>query len=60
MAKKKIDLSGVKEFLFNHGEKVALGVCAFLAIALGGWSLWAQPAPAMPTTANHGRLRSMK
>ena len=25
---KKLNLSGVKEFLFNHGEKVALGACA--------------------------------
>ncbi|MBI2805659.1 MAG: hypothetical protein HYX68_11835 [Planctomycetes bacterium] len=32
---KKIDLSGVKEFLFNHGEKVALGTCAFVALTLG-------------------------
>ena len=39
MAKKKIDLSGVKEFLFNHGEKVALGLCAFIAIVLGGLKL---------------------
>src|SRR5262245_7557099 len=29
---KKINLSGVKEFLFNHGEKVALGACALLGI----------------------------
>jgi hypothetical protein len=40
MAKKRIDLSGVKEFLFNHGEKVALGLCGLIAIVLGGWNLW--------------------
>ena len=33
---KKIDLSGVKEFMFSHGEKVALGTCAFLALLFGG------------------------
>ena len=32
---KKINLDGVKEFLFNHGEKVALGSCAFLALCFG-------------------------
>jgi len=37
---KKPDLSAAKEFLFNHGEKVALGVCAFIAIVLGGLKLW--------------------
>lgn len=37
---KKPDLSAVKDFLFNHGEKVALGVCAFIAIVLGGLKLW--------------------
>ncbi len=36
---KKIDLSGMKEFFFNHGEKVALGTCAFLALVLGLWGL---------------------
>ncbi len=39
MAKKKIDLSRVKDFMFNHGEKVALGVCGFIAIVLGGLKL---------------------
>jgi hypothetical protein len=34
---KKLNMSVVKEFLFNHGEKVALGTCAFLAIVFGGW-----------------------
>lgn len=32
---KKINLSGAKEFLFNHGEKVALGTCVFLALLFG-------------------------
>jgi hypothetical protein len=32
---KKIDLSRAKDFLFNHGEKVALGTCAFLALFFG-------------------------
>jgi hypothetical protein len=36
---KKINLSGAKEFLFNHGEKVALGTCAFLALVLGALGL---------------------
>lgn len=36
---KKIDLSGVKEFMFNHGEKVALGTCAFIAILFGSLGL---------------------
>src|SRR6478736_5113567 len=38
---KKINLSGIKEFLFNHGEKVALGACAFLGVILGLWGVWA-------------------
>src|SRR6516162_9471347 len=32
---KKINLSSVKEFMFNHGEKVALGTCALLALVFG-------------------------
>src|ERR1019366_3085372 len=36
---KKINLSGAKEFLFNHGEKVALGTCAFLALLFGALGL---------------------
>jgi hypothetical protein len=39
MAKPKINMSAVKEFMFNHGEKVALGVCGFIAIVLGGLKL---------------------
>jgi hypothetical protein len=36
---KKINLDRVKEFLFNHGEKVGLGTCVFLALMFGlfGW-----------------------
>ncbi len=37
---KKIDLSGVKEYMFNHGEKVALGTCAFIAVLFGALGLW--------------------
>ena len=37
---KKLNMSAVKEFLFNHGEKVALGACAFVALLLGGLALW--------------------
>jgi len=29
---KKVNVSSVKEFMFNHGEKVALGTCALLAL----------------------------
>ena len=36
---KKINMSAVKEFMFNHGEKVALGTCAFLALVFGGLGL---------------------
>lgn len=36
---KKLNLSVVKEFMFNHGEKVALGACAFIAVVLGGVKL---------------------
>ena len=32
---KKINVAVVKDFLFNHGEKVALGTCAFLALLFG-------------------------
>lgn len=32
---KKINVAVVKEFLFNHGEKVALGTCAFVALFFG-------------------------
>ena len=32
---KKINLNGAKEFLFQHGEKVALGTCGFLALLFG-------------------------
>jgi hypothetical protein len=32
---KKINVAVLKEFMFNHGEKVALGCCAFLALVLG-------------------------
>jgi hypothetical protein len=32
---KKVNLSSVKEFMFNHGEKVALGTCALLALVFG-------------------------
>jgi hypothetical protein len=32
---KKMNLNGVKDFLFNHGEKVALGTCGFLALFFG-------------------------
>ena len=32
---KKINLDKVKHFLFDHGEKVALGTCIFLALLLG-------------------------
>jgi len=37
---KNFDMEAIKDFLFNHGEKVALGVCAFIAVTLGGWGLW--------------------
>jgi hypothetical protein len=36
---KKINMSRVKDFLFNHGEKVALGACAVLGIILGLWGV---------------------
>lgn len=36
---RKIDWSGWKEFFFNHGEKIALGACAFLALFLGTWDI---------------------
>ncbi len=32
---KKINISVVKEFMFHHGEKVALGTCVFLALMFG-------------------------
>ena len=32
---KKINMSAVKEFMFQHGEKVALGTCVFLALVFG-------------------------
>ena len=32
---KKINAAVAKEFLFLHGEKIALGVCAFLALSFG-------------------------
>jgi hypothetical protein len=32
---KKVNLSSVKEFMFTHGEKVALGTCALLALVFG-------------------------
>ena len=37
---KKIDLSGAKEFLFNHGEKVALGTCAVLVLVFGAYGFY--------------------
>lgn len=36
---RKIDWSKPKEFLFNHGEKIALGSCAAIAIILGLWGV---------------------
>ena len=45
---KKLDLSGMKEFFFNHGEKVALGTCAFLALVLGLWGLWGAASAGRP------------
>ena len=36
---KKIDLTRAKDFLFNHGEKVALGTCVFLSLFFGGMGL---------------------
>src|SRR6516165_146649 len=36
---KKINMTSVKEFLFNHGEKVALGTCALLAVVFGALGL---------------------
>ena len=36
---RKIDWSKGKELLFNHGEKIALGTCAGLALLLGLWGL---------------------
>jgi hypothetical protein len=36
---KKINVSAIKEFMFNHGEKVALGTCAFLALLFGSLGL---------------------
>ena len=37
---KKIDLSGAKNYLFNHGEKIALGVCAALILIFGVIGMW--------------------
>jgi hypothetical protein len=45
---KKIDLSGFKEFFFNHGEKVALGTCAILGLVLGVWGLWSASSAGRP------------
>ena len=36
---KKPDLSKVKDLFFAHGEKIALGICAFLALTFGALSL---------------------
>ena len=32
---KKFNMVAAKEFLIKHGEKVVLGVCAFIAISFG-------------------------
>lgn len=32
---KKINMSAVREFMFHHGEKVALGTCVFVALIFG-------------------------
>jgi hypothetical protein len=37
---KKINVTAVKTYLFKHGEKIALGVCVFLALFLGIVGLW--------------------
>src|SRR5207248_1669122 len=50
---KKINMSGVKDFLFNHGEKVALGTCVFLALFFGIGGLWnANSASKNPDSGN--------
>src|ERR1051325_9323220 len=55
---KKLDLSRFKEFMFNHGETVGLGVCAALALFLGLYGIWAamgagKPEGSSKTYAEH-------
>ena len=49
MKMKKIDLSGVKEFLFHYGERVALFTCIGVALAL---LIWGIAGAAGPGTTN--------
>src|SRR4051794_11664485 len=37
---KKLDMSRAKEFLFKHGERVALFTCAGIALLLVVYSTW--------------------
>ena len=42
---KKLDLSGVKVFLFQYGERVALFTCAGIAILLLVWGVMGASGP---------------
>ncbi len=48
---KKPDLSGVKTFFFNYGERVALGACVAVALLLVVWGLSGATGPATPWDA---------
>lgn len=46
---KKPDLSGVKTFFFNYGERVALGACVAVALLLVFWGLSGATGPGTAT-----------
>ncbi len=57
---KKLDLSGVKDFLFRYGERVALFTCIAVAVLLVVWGLAGATGPGTPNGKGWGETILME
>src|SRR5262249_21396522 len=55
MKLKKIDLSGVKDFLFNKGERIGVVVCGAIAILFLGMGIMTAMGARTPYAENLGK-----
>jgi hypothetical protein len=60
MKMKKVDLSGVKDFLFQKGERVGLVVCGVIGLALLGMGLMKAGGASTPYAADFKKARTAK
>ncbi len=57
MKMKKLDMSGVKNYLFQKGERVGLGVCAVIAVLLVGVGLMKAGGSNVPYADHFKKIR---